>query len=178
MRKLFLLTVLWLFALTASADILCSNKAGAITTRAKCAKGETRLSLKNFAPSTPQVAQTGPQGPVGPPGEQGPAGPPGPAGSGSIGAFDITSCRTLYSWNSTENGAASARVTCGPNEFLLNYGNYSNPAWALMNIRRATLEYSGQIPTGVLVMVQTEAQAATTGFAIFTLYVTATCCPR
>lgn len=59
------------------------NSTGDIAIRARCAKGETRLTWNRVGPVGPKGAQgpQGPQGEVGPAGVAGPQGPAGPAGA-------------------------------------------------------------------------------------------------
>jgi hypothetical protein len=90
----------------------------------------------------------------------------------------LASCRTIKTSNSTSNGAAGAQVTCGTGEFLLNYGDYVTPV-ALTVTRHNEITYSGDIPSGVIIVAQTDYGVPNLSITnTWTLNVTGTCCPK
>lgn len=90
----------------------------------------------------------------------------------------VAACRSVEKSDTASPTTAGVSIECNPDEFLLNYGDYTRPV-ALNVVRQNEITYSGSIPVGVAVIAQNDfgvpSYSNTTGW---TFHVTATCCPR
>jgi hypothetical protein len=151
---------------------ICLSSDGTLLAKKRCKASEQAASFFDFQTSADQGPQ-GPQGPAGAPGIQGPQGP-----AGANGVADISACRSIFNSQSTTEGTAVVPLYCNPStEYLLNYGNHTDPEFSLQFLRSTQLYYSDAIPYGVRVIAQTELNSSG-AYEVFTFYVTATCCPK
>lgn len=89
----------------------------------------------------------------------------------------LASCRMVDVTDYAESGTAGATLDCASNEFLLNFGNYTDPV-TLNVVRWNLLRYDGNIPTGVSIATQIDFGVPGGTTKAYTLHVTGTCCPR
>lgn len=141
-------------SLAASSSIVCVNSRGTFTVRAKCAKGESRLSAGKLVAMGFNTAQD----------------------------FSINACKVATNSSSTTNGAIIVTTACTSNEYLLTWGFVFDhgQTYSLPFVRESWLNFDGNIPMSISVAMQTESEASAMGtnYTSYTLYVTAVCCKR
>lgn len=140
----------------AAQNVCANNVTGDITAKAKCKANETPLNMNLLAGIIKSDVQ-------------------------EFAGLDIGSCRTVMSDGAASHdvtSTASALVTCGPGEFLLNYGYSLAPPIAEV-ARSSEVKYIGNVPAGASVITQSEISLIAAGVQQppYTLRVTGTCCP-
>lgn len=90
--------------------------------------------------------------------------------------FNISACRKLEESSQSDGGVAFSSVVCGGNEFLLNYGHYTEPVDLQYAVEQQMIYRDNKnIPFSVSVGVTHEGDDFRDNE--FVLHVTATCCP-
>lgn len=184
LRILLALAILLPLTTEAQTFVLCGKGAN-ITAKAKCGKGERKLSitsLQGVNGLSGAKGDQGPQGIQGPQGTQGAAGAQGPAG-----VLNTSACRSIFGTEETDaffNGEAIVKVECAASEFMLNYGWYTTPIINSYVPVRAEVQYYGvdfahALPRGVEVETQVDPNTGLSSSQLsYTLVVTVTCCPQ
>lgn len=142
-------------ALDAQAGALCANiQTGAINTRVKCARNETRLHLDNIAGMMKPDVQ-------------------------EVSGLDIAQCSTVSSTEGAmDGGVAVGAIKCAPGSYLLNYG-YKTEPFALQAARSAEIQYSAGIPIGLIMSVSFDMAMVFDGLTKdYALVISGTCCPQ
>lgn len=184
-------------AYAASANVLCVNNSGAITSKAKCGKNEVKLSLQALAQVAAQSGQQGPQGIQGPQGLTGAAGPKGDKGdkgeqglTGSIGpkgdkgdagpkgnpgaGFDPRNCYTVHQQATiASGGAGSVDANCSGTDYAQNWNFTTEGLYAAALINGFLRYPNGQYATGGTVTTSQLIGSPST----YVLHLVISCCP-